>query len=66
MKISDLYPGMKLQNTQETTNPKAQAPGQAVAANDAAKGKKVSGGYGLITVLIMVGVLVGSKIALEK
>lgn len=66
MKISDLYPGMKAANTQEMTNPKAQSPGQALAANDGAKGKKTSGGYGMIAILVIAGILIGSKFVLEK
>lgn len=66
MKASDIYGSSVFggETTQADTNPN-QSTVSAGAANDAAK-KKGSLGSGGLAVLVLVGILVGAKFALER
>jgi len=65
MRVSDLYgPSFGQSRTQDDTQPTVSQVA-ADAANDNAKGKG-SAGSGTIVIMILIGILVGAKFALEK
>ena len=67
LKASDIYGsmGMGASTTQDDTKP-AQNQAESKKANDQAKGKPLSNTYGTIAILALLGILIGSKFALEK
>lgn len=66
MRVSDLYPNMQSTSTQEQTLIKSPSPGAQRVANDAASGKTSPGGYGMIVLLGLAGVLIGFKFLGER
>ena len=67
MKASDIYGALEFTSsiTQDETLPDT-SPADADTANATAKRKKSWGGNVMIAILVIVGILIGAKYALEK
>ena len=67
MKASDIYGALEFTNaiTQDETLPDTSG-AEAEVANSTAKRKKSWGGNVMIASLVIVGILIGAKYALEK
>lgn len=67
MRASDLYGALEFANarTQDETQP-VQNNDDQQKANDTAKRKDSAGGYGMMALLIVIGILIGGKFLLEK
>lgn len=66
LRASDLYGAIGLPKTQETTNPADETPTVRAQAQAAAKGKSLSGSYGTIAMVVLLGVLVSVKFYRES